>query len=107
MRKFVLPLAALLAIGLAGRFSLAADDKKDDKEKKEKVTGVLIDQMCGEKMLKKDDPQKAAAAHPKSCAVKCADSGYAVMVGKKLIKFDDAGSKKAKEYLDKHDSLKV
>ena len=36
------------------------------------IKGVLIDAMCGEKMMKKEDPQKAAADHPKACAV---DSG--------------------------------
>ncbi len=76
------------------------------------VTGILIDQACGTTMLTKDDPEKEAAAHPKSCAVKdaCAQSGYAVISGKDMIKFDDNGNALAKAWLaktDKVDNLRV
>ena len=93
--------AALFAFGLFVRFTRAEDAPKSSP-----VVGVLIDQMCGEKQMKKDDPQAAAEKHPKACCMKegCADSGYAVISGKKMYKFDDNGNKLAKDYLAKSDS---
>src|SRR4051794_16958998 len=95
MRKFVIALVAVFAIGAVSRVAFA-----EDKE----VKGVLIDKMCADKMAKKDDPQKAASEHKVACAKKCADSGYGVMADGKFQKFDDAGNKLAKEYLDKKDA---
>ena len=87
MRRFLLTAAAVcgLCLGAAAR----AEDKE--------IKGVLIDNACGAKQ----DSEEKAANHPKSCAMKegCAKSGFAVMSGKKLIKLDDAGNEKAKEYL--------
>jgi hypothetical protein len=76
------------------------------------VTGILIDQACGGKMLAEADPEKAASEHPKSCATKeaCANSGYAVITGKEMIKFDDNGNAMAKDFLSKttkEDDLRV
>ena len=76
------------------------------------VTGVLIDQACGTKMMAQDDPEKAASSHTKECATKeaCAASGYAVITGKDMIKFDDNGNQLAKDFLaktDKTDNLRV
>ena len=76
------------------------------------ISGILIDQACGATMMTKDDPETAAAAHPRSCAMKpdCAASGYAVISGKEMIKFDDNGNKLAKDFLantDKTDNLRV
>ncbi len=68
------------------------------------IHGVLIDTMCGSKMEKKDDPDAAAAGHDKACAIKCSSSGYSVINGKKMIKFDENGNKLAKDYLAKEDS---
>jgi hypothetical protein len=70
-------------------------------------TGVLIDNMCAQKFMSKDDPEGAAASHPKSCALSpaCAASGFCIITGKKQIKFDDASNKMAKEYLEKKDSV--
>jgi hypothetical protein len=69
-------------------------------------SGVLIDNACSKHFTDKDDPETAAAAHPKSCALKpaCAASGYCLISGKKVIKFDDASNKMAKDYLEKKDS---
>ena len=63
-------------------------------------------------MMTKDDPEKAAADHPKSCELKdaCEKSGYAVISGKEMIKFDDNGNKLAKDFLaktTKEDNLRV
>lgn len=98
MRKIAATLAVAFALCLVAKFSLAAD-KSDSKT--EKITGQLIDQKCGKTMMKKDDPEASAAKHPKSCATKesCAESGYAVISGKHMYKFDEKGNEKAKEYL--------
>jgi len=96
-------LSGIVALGTFA-FSNARGADADDKGKS--VSGVLIDQMCGEKQMSKDDPQAAAAKHPKACAMKesCAESGYAVISGKKMYKFDDKGNQLAKDYLAKSDS---
>ena len=100
--KFSLIAALVLAMGLCGfvRISRAADEDKNVK-----MSGVLIDQMCGEKMAKKDDPQKAAEAHKKDCALKCGgDAGYAIMSDGKLTKLSSDSKDKVEEYLKKDDS---
>jgi hypothetical protein len=93
LSMFVLACVCALTVELAP----AADNADAGKA----VTGVLIDQACGSKMVTKDNPEQAAASHPKSCAMKdaCEKSGYAVIVGKEMVKFDDNGNKLAKEYL--------
>ena len=93
--------AAMVCLGAVAVYTARAADEPSGKTA---ITGVLIDQHCGENMMKKDDPEKAAAAHKKACAIKCADSGYAVIVGKKEYKFDDKGNQLAKDYLAKEDS---
>ena len=94
----VFAFAIALVIHFAPRAAIAADDAG-----KTTLSGVLIDQACGAKMVEKDDPEKAAAEHPRSCAMKedCAKSGYAVISGKKMVKFDANGNKLAKDYLEK------
>jgi hypothetical protein len=89
-------IVAVAAVGLSFPSFARAEDSKA-------MTGTLIDNMCGEK--KKDE--EAAAGHKAACAVKCADSGYQLMVGDKHYKFDDAGNEKAKEYLKENKELKV
>ena len=95
-------LLCVFALACVGALSVqqasGADDKPD--AGKGSVTGLLIDQMCGSKMCEKDNPEQAAASHPKACALKdaCSKSGYGVIVGKELVKFDDNGNKLAKEY---------
>ena len=92
MRKFLLTAAAVCGL-CVGAVAVRAADDAEGKE----VKGVLIDNACGAKQ----DSEEKAAGHPKACAMKegCAKSGFAVMSGKKLIKLDDAGNTKAKEYL--------
>jgi hypothetical protein len=92
-------IAALAAVLCLGYF-VRAEDKKEVK-----MTGVVIDQMCGAKMEKKDDPQKAAEAHKKDCALKCGgDSGYAIFSDGKMTKLSDDSKAKVEEYLKKDDS---
>lgn len=98
MRKFLLTAAVACGLCVSAAAVWAADDDKHDaKHDAKEVKGVLIDNACGSKQ----DSEEKAANHPKACASKegCAKSGFAVMSGKKLIKFDDAGNAKAKEYL--------
>jgi hypothetical protein len=94
----VAALSLIVGVGV----SKALEDAKE-------IKGVLIDQACGGKQMSKDDPEAAAAKHPKDCCLKdgCSKSGYAVISGKKMYKLDDAGAAKAKEYLEKNDSTKV
>jgi len=101
MKSALIAVVALMVVA-----SYSAFARPDDNDKKGPVTGVLIDQMCGAKMMKKDDPQAAAAKHQKSCAMKegCADSGFAVISGKTMYKLDDKGAQLAKDYLGKDDS---
>ena len=101
MRKSLIAGALALGLSVLGGYSFAADDAKT-----ENITGVLIDQQCGGGQLKKEDPEAGAAKHGKACAMKeaCAKSGYMVISGKKGYKLDEAGAKKAKEYLAKEDS---
>ena len=105
MRRILIASVALsAAIGL-GKFSFGADD---DKKGEQTVHGVLIDNACGKKQMAKDDPEKSAADHPKSCSIKCGkEGGYAVITGKKMFKFDDDGNKLAKEYFEGHDGTHV
>ena len=100
MKSILIALTALLVLGSYTNL-VRADD-----EKKSAVTGVLIDQMCGAKMMSKEDPQAAAAKHAKSCAMKesCASSGFAVISGKKMYKLDENGAKLAKDYLAKDEN---
>jgi hypothetical protein len=99
MRKLVLGLAAAVALSLCVRVSSAADDAK-------KVSGVLIDDHCAAGMMKKDDPEKAAAGHKVACALKCAkDNGHFVVIsGKKELKLDKHGEELAMDYLSKPDA---
>ena len=102
MRKLLLTGIAAFSLFTGLAVVRAADEAKE-------IKGVLIDQMCGGKQMSKDDPEAAAAGHPKACAAKesCAKSGYAIISGKKMYKLDDASAAKAKEYLEKNDSTKV
>ncbi|MFN8005657.1 MAG: hypothetical protein U0V70_01240 [Terriglobia bacterium] len=62
--------------------------------KKVVLTGYLLDQMCGAEAM---DASKAAE-HTKECALMdhCVAAGYGIFAEGKFIKFDAAGSKKAK-----------
>lgn len=102
--------AAMLAVTFIIQFATAAPAA--DAGTSQKVTGILIDNVCGAGMMKKDDPEAAATKHTRACAMKksCEESGYAVISGKKLLKFDENGNKLAKNFLakiDKENDLRV
>ena len=102
MKSFIL--AGVAALGLLiGSATVRAEDK--DKESDKTIHGVLIDNHCSTKMMKADDPAKAAADHEKACCLKCGkDAGYAVISGKKIYKFDDKGNEMAGKYLEDKDN---
>jgi hypothetical protein len=111
MRSFLLLLIAGSLVAFVSACS-SSSKQTSSNSMQSSVSGILIDQACGAKMMTEDDPEKAASAHPKACAMKdeCAASGYAVISGKEMIKFDDNGNKLAKDFLaktDKTDDLKV
>jgi len=59
----------------------------------------LMDASCAAKKERMADPD----AHARSCALKCAKSGYGAVVDGKFVKFDAKGSDLAKEALEKSD----
>ena len=65
----------------------------------------IVDTMCLSKV--KDTPD----AHPKSCLMSCAASGFGILTSTgDYLKFDDAGNQKAQAALkqtDKKDHLRV
>jgi hypothetical protein len=74
----------------------------------EKISGVLIDTKCAAKPLKDENPETAAAKHPKACAIKCGKDGDMLLIsGKNGLKLDDASKAKALEFLAKAESTKV
>jgi hypothetical protein len=90
-----------IAILLIFSISAYAQIKKETHTMK----GYLIDKMCGSGMAKKapDQAMASAAKHTKDCAMEegCAASGYGLMMDGTWAAFDEAGSKKAAEYLKK------
>jgi len=82
--------------------------------RKTRFAGYLVDQNCGKKMVM-DDIKKSdakAAKHTKDCSLDeaCKAAGYGIVMGGKFYKFDDAGDKKAVDYLNatkKEDNIKV
>jgi hypothetical protein len=69
------------------------------------MTGTLIDQKCGAKMMKKDDAQAAVDKHDKACTAKCGKTaGYALVNDGKETKLAASGNEKINEYLAKDDS---
>ena len=101
MRKSLIALAAVAAFGFSFSPVRAADDAK-----KMEMTGVLIDNHCGEEMAKKEgasaaDIQKKAEAHKKNCLMKCAgdDKSVSLMSDGKMMALDKASAEKAMTYL--------
>jgi hypothetical protein len=74
-------LASVLAIGLLASPALAAAQSFKDVP--------VVDANCSSKVA--DNPD----AHPRSCALKCANSGYGIVTAdKKFLKFDADGNAK-------------
>jgi len=97
-----------MALLMLVSFSLQAQEAQMEMKKESHehtITGYLIDKMCGSGMAKKsaDEAMAGAAKHTKKCATNedCAASGYGVMMEGKWNAFDEAGSKKAVEFLKK------
>ena len=90
----------MLTVAAAGVSFLAPSARAEDAKP---MTGTLIDNHCGEKKA----DEAAAASHKADCAVKCADSGYQLIIGDKHYKFDDKGNDQAKAYLKDNKDMKV
>jgi hypothetical protein len=66
----------------------------------------LLDTMCASKEKVAKDPD----AHPVSCALQCAKSGYGIMADGKYLKFDAKGNEQVAQELKstkKTDHLRV
>ena len=94
LKKLALVAVAATAMTFSTRIA-SADDAKP-------MTGVLIDNMCAKKDANKTE--EGAMKHPISCAKKCEDSGFQLIVGDKHYKLDDKGNEMAKEYIEKDDA---
>jgi hypothetical protein len=66
------------------------------------LTGTIIDNNCAG--ANKADLATFVKTHPKSCALSCADSGYAIFADGKLSKFDKESGAKIAEFLKKEES---
>jgi hypothetical protein len=109
-------LFCILFIVFASVF-ISAQEKMNPKgsnSKSHSMVGYLVDQNCAKGMVM-DDVKKSdakAAKHTKECSLDdaCKANGYGIVTGGKLYKFDDAGNKKAADYLNttkKEDNIKV
>src|SRR5215217_231416 len=80
------------AVALAAVFAYAQGEQKSVK-----LTGYVIDNMCGEM----HGTEAEAAKHPNGCALMeaCEKSGFAVVSGEKTYKLDGEGNKLAAEVL--------
>jgi hypothetical protein len=86
-----------LALVLALALPLSAQTRK---------SAPLMDAECAGEQSRLDKPE----GHSRGCALKCADSGFGVVVDGKFIKFDAKGNELAKAALEKSDkknNLKV
>jgi len=113
MKKFL----AVVFVTIFTSVFISAQDKMNISvahNKSHSMIGYLVDQNCGKRMVM-DDVKKSdakAAKHTKDCALEetCKASGFGIVTGGKFYRFDDAGNKKAIEYLGttkKEDNIKV
>jgi hypothetical protein len=73
----------------------------------ESKTGILVDARCGSNLAK---DASEAAAHPVSCAIDSAESGYGIIADGRFLRFDDHGNRQATLLLKatpKESNLKV
>ena len=94
----------LITLLIVCSMSVSAQTQKE-KPKSNIMKGYLMDKMCGSPLSAKSPEEAMAKAskHTKVCAMEegCAASGYGLIMNGKWIPFDEAGSKKAEEYLKK------
>ena len=87
--------AVSLMLCVAALFAFAQEAKQDDKPVK--LTGYLIDNMCAGAHEEEAEFGEKVKDHPVGCALmpNCAESGFALVVDKKIYKLDEAGNKLA------------
>jgi hypothetical protein len=78
------------------------------------MVGYLVDHNCGKRMIMDDIKKSDAkgAKHTKDCALDeaCKVNGYGIVTSGRFVGFDEAGNKKAFDYLSaikKEDNIKV
>jgi hypothetical protein len=107
MKRITPLLAGILLLAVT---AFAQEEKKDEAKqetmkKAEAMTmsGYVVDAMCAKGMAKKKNVMEAAAKHTKACALEeeCAASGYGIFSDGKWYKFDEAGDRQAKEWIEK------
>jgi hypothetical protein len=91
--------AVSLMLVVAGVLAFAQE--KGASSKPVKLTGYLIDNMCAGAHGEDEGLEETAKGHPTACSVMpgCAESGFALVVEKKIYKLDEAGNKAASEVL--------
>lgn len=96
-------LIVLLAMTAFGQDKPMETGTTDTQSEMTTMKGIVIDQMCGEKIASKDDAMTKAAKHKRECAMSddCSASGYGVISDGKWYKFDGMGDKKAVALLKK------
>ena len=107
-------ITAVVALALIPLFLSLAQEKMEPQKTSHKMTGYMVDQMCGKKMVMSDIKKSnaKAARHTKDCLLEesCKTSGYGLVTGGKYYKFDKSGDQKALDYLNstkKEDNIKV
>ena len=94
MRHFLAGCALFLALALV---AATADAKTTT------LRGYVVDKACAGKMAQKSNVMEKAEGHTKDCALndQCAASGYGIFSGGKFTPFDEKGSARAKELIEK------
>ena len=67
------------------------------------LRGYVVDKACAGKMAQKANAMEKAEGHTKDCALndQCAASGFGIFSGGKFTPFDEKGSARAKELIEK------
>jgi hypothetical protein len=91
--------AVSLMLFVAGVLAFAQEAKQAAKPLK--LTGYLMDNMCASSHGDEEGLHETAKGHPVTCTLmpSCAEGGFALVVGKKIYKLDEAGNKAALEVL--------
>jgi hypothetical protein len=70
---------------------------QEQASKSVKLVGYLVDNMCASAHAEDADFDTKAKGHSVGCALmpNCAESGFALVIGKRMYKLDEAGNKQA------------
>jgi len=95
-------LTIALSVAALGQGKHAKSEMKAATKTDGAIRGYVIDVMCGKDMGGQKDGMAKAAKHKRSCALEegCASSGYGLLSDGKWYTFDEAGSKKAEDWIE-------